>query len=197
MVASQTPPTSGRGSMAGGGPAALPLVATTTVFLVSDATPAEALPPGARTGTMKARRAECQHSDWRSPDMAAHLTLTCLLVCLYTLEIDCRVVQPRGQVRTRDGWVSDTLELADDFVHLSHNAGVAACGERIAVLGLRSQTIHVQQVPGPVAALLHVSLFNPANARLPSTLPLLERHGDIRQAGPRTCCYVASAAASM
>lgn len=50
--------------------------------------------------------------------------------------------------------MSDTLELADDFVHLSHNAGVAACGERIAVLGLRSQTIHVHQVLRSVAEVL-------------------------------------------
>ena len=52
--------------------------------------------------------------------------------------------------------MSDTLELADDFVHLSHNAGVAACGERIAVLGLRSQTIHVHQVLRSVAEVLPI-----------------------------------------
>lgn len=81
-VAAQTPPTSGRGSPPGGGPAALPLVATTTIFLV----------------------------------------------------------------RASDGEVTDTLELVDDFVHLSHNAGVAACGDHVAVLGLRSQTIQLHQV---------------------------------------------------
>lgn len=38
------------------------------------------------------------------------------------------------------------LTLSADFVHLSHNAGIAACGDRLAVLGLRSQTIHLLQV---------------------------------------------------
>lgn len=42
--------------------------------------------------------------------------------------------------------MTDTLALSADFVHLSHNAGLAACGDRLAVLGLRSQTIHLLQV---------------------------------------------------
>ncbi len=49
-------------------------------------------------------------------------------------------------MRASDGEVTDTLALSADFVHLSHNAGLAACGDRLAVLGLRSQTIHVLQV---------------------------------------------------
>ena len=53
---------------------------------------------------------------------------------------------PCVQVRATDGEVTDRLMLQDDFVHLSHNAGVAACGGRLAVMCLRSQTIRLLQV---------------------------------------------------
>lgn len=49
------------------------------------------------------------------------------------------------QVRASDGAVTDALEVGHDFVHLSRNTGVAACGDRLAVLGLHSQTIHLHQ----------------------------------------------------
>ena len=57
-----------------------------------------------------------------------------------------RSITARSQVQTADGAVADRLVLSGDFVHLSHNAGVAACGDRLAVLGLRSQTIKLLQV---------------------------------------------------
>lgn len=54
------------------------------------------------------------------------------------------------QVDAQSGNVTDHLVLEGDFVPLSHNSGLSACRDRLAVLGLRSQTIKLLQVLLPL-----------------------------------------------
>lgn len=49
----------------------------------------------------------------------------------------------------RCGDVTDRLALEGDFVPLSHNSGLSTCGDRLAVLGLRSQTLKLLQARIP------------------------------------------------
>lgn len=51
-----------------------------------------------------------------------------------------------GKVRMADGQVMDSISMEADFLPLSHNSGFASCDDRLAILGLRSQTIKVLQV---------------------------------------------------
>ena len=86
MVASQTPPTSGRGSTAGGGPAALPLVATTTVFLVSGAASAEALSPDSLYWQLGCTLGMASACCWQHPDTGAWLVVH--VTCKSVLGVD-------------------------------------------------------------------------------------------------------------
>ncbi|KAK9828644.1 hypothetical protein WJX72_001277 [[Myrmecia] bisecta] len=49
-------------------------------------------------------------------------------------------------VSMRDGEVLDNYTIHDDFVHLAHNAGAYLYQNRLAILAIRSQTVHVVQV---------------------------------------------------
>lgn len=77
----------------------------------------------------------------------------------------------RPQVETQSGNVTDQLVLEGDFVALSHNSGLSACRDRLAVLGLRSQTIKLLQVPPLPARPAAPQPGLPPNGLPPNGLP--------------------------